>query len=135
MKLTVKAVSSLVFGDKYGEMWFSIYLKYIMCCAVTLRITHFSDNMGGPTQDELLQVLDNCDLSNSRCTTPSVSPAASLYNTSGSSRVRCAGAALYDSHLASSIEEEHEFIDNETQEDGENAAMPVNRPTYFVSQC
>jgi hypothetical protein len=89
--------------------------------------------MAGPTQGELLQVLDNCDLSNSRCTTPSVSPAASLYNTAGSSRVRCAGAALYDSHLASSIEEQHEL--DEIHDDGENADMPVNRPTYFVSQC
>ncbi|CAB4008289.1 BTB POZ domain-containing KCTD3 isoform X1 [Paramuricea clavata] len=95
-----------------------------------------TDNMAGPTQDELLQVLDNCDLSNSRCTTPSVSPAASLYNTAGSSRVRCAGAALYDSHLASSIEEQHELdVVNEIHDDGENADMPVNRPTYFVSQC
>lgn len=104
----------------------------------------FSDNMGGPTQNELLQVLDNCDLSNSRCTTPSVSPAASLYNTSGSNRVRCAGAALYDSHLGSSIEEEHELdivnevhVDNQHDDDIEeqNAVMPLNRPTYFVSQC
>ena len=92
--------------------------------------------MGGPTQDELLQVLDNCDLSNSRCTTPSVSPAASLYNTAGTTRVRCAGAALYDSHLASSIEEEHEFVVNEIQDNGGGEdVMPVNRPTYFVSQC
>ena len=102
----------------------------------------FSDNIGGPTQDELLQVLDNCDLSNSRCTTPSVSPATSLYNTS---RVRCqpASAALYDSHLASSIEEEHEVDivneihhDNEhSNEEAQNPTGSVNRPTYFVSQC
>jgi hypothetical protein len=50
--------------------------------------------------------------------------------------VRCAGAALYDSHLASSIEEEHEFVVNEIQDDGGGEdVMPVNRPTYFVSQC
>ena len=92
--------------------------------------------MGGPTQDELLQVLDNCDLSNSWCTTPSTSPAASLYNTAGTSRARCAGAALYDSHLGSSIEEEHEFVVNEIQDDGAgDDETPLNRPTYFVSQC
>ena len=33
---------------------------------------------GGPTADELLQALDSCDLTNSRFTTPSVSPAPSL---------------------------------------------------------
>ena len=84
-------------------------------------------------------MLDNCDLSNSRCTTPSVSPAASLYNTSG--RPRPAGAALYDSNLASSIEEEHQLdLINEIRDEYESserpsAALSVNRPTYFVSQC
>lgn len=100
------------------------------------------DNIGGPTQDELLQVLDNCELSNSRCTTPSVSPAVSLYNTAGSYRSRRAGPALYDSHLESSIEEERDVeIVNDEHDDldeatgGERGDTLVNRPTYYVSQC
>lgn len=86
-------------------------------------------------------MLDNCDLSNSRCTTPSVSPAASLYNASGSGRLKCAGAALYDSNLASSIEEEHDIdLINEIHDEHDNveehsSSLRVNRPTYFVSQC
>lgn len=86
-------------------------------------------------------MLDNCDLSNSRCPTPSVSPAASVYNSAVSSRVKCAGAALYDSHLGSSIEEEHDLdIVNEVQDDDvahqqRHDVMPENRPTYFVSKC
>lgn len=29
---------------------------------------------GGPTAEELLRLLDQCDLSNSHCSTPSISP-------------------------------------------------------------
>lgn len=34
--------------------------------------------MGGPTEEELLQLLDQCDLSTSRCATPNISPAPSV---------------------------------------------------------
>uniref|UniRef100_A0A7N8WX83 BTB/POZ domain-containing protein KCTD3 n=1 Tax=Mastacembelus armatus TaxID=205130 RepID=A0A7N8WX83_9TELE len=33
---------------------------------------------GGPTEEELLQLLDQCDLSTSRCATPNISPAPSV---------------------------------------------------------
>ena len=100
------------------------------------------ESTGGPTQDELLQVLEHCDLSNSRCTTPSVSPASSLYNASSGNRFKSA-MSLHETHLASSIEEERELeIANEIQEDfhhggdeEEQDAMQHNQPTYFVSQC
>ncbi|KAM9817522.1 LOW QUALITY PROTEIN: BTB/POZ domain-containing protein KCTD3 [Neosynchiropus ocellatus] len=36
------------------------------------------EDVGGPTEEELLQLLDQCDLSTSRCATPNVSPAPSL---------------------------------------------------------
>lgn len=36
------------------------------------------DEIGGPTEEELLQLLDQCDLSTSRCATPNISPASSL---------------------------------------------------------
>ncbi|XP_069030133.1 BTB/POZ domain-containing protein KCTD3 [Embiotoca jacksoni] len=36
------------------------------------------DDVGGPTEEELLQLLDQCDLSTSRCATPSISPAPSM---------------------------------------------------------
>ncbi|AWP01779.1 putative BTB/POZ domain-containing protein KCTD3-like [Scophthalmus maximus] len=36
------------------------------------------EDVGGPTEEELLQLLDQCDLSTSRCATPSISPAPSL---------------------------------------------------------
>ncbi|XP_069787392.1 BTB/POZ domain-containing protein KCTD3 isoform X2 [Narcine bancroftii] len=35
-------------------------------------------DVGGPTEEELLKLLDQCDLSASRCVTPNISPAASL---------------------------------------------------------
>uniref|UniRef100_A0A8C5EU71 BTB domain-containing protein n=1 Tax=Gouania willdenowi TaxID=441366 RepID=A0A8C5EU71_GOUWI len=34
--------------------------------------------IGGPTEEELLQLLDQCDLSTSRCATPNISPAPSV---------------------------------------------------------
>ncbi|XP_076834039.1 BTB/POZ domain-containing protein KCTD3 isoform X1 [Brachyhypopomus gauderio] len=34
--------------------------------------------VGGPTEEELLKLLDQCDLSTSRCATPNISPAPSL---------------------------------------------------------
>lgn len=37
-----------------------------------------SSDAGGPTEEELLKLLDQCDLSTSRCATPSISPAASV---------------------------------------------------------
>ncbi|KAK0150801.1 BTB/POZ domain-containing protein KCTD3 [Merluccius polli] len=36
------------------------------------------DDVGGPSEEELLQLLDQCDLSTSRCATPNISPAPSV---------------------------------------------------------
>ncbi|XP_078107679.1 BTB/POZ domain-containing protein KCTD3 isoform X1 [Sander vitreus] len=36
------------------------------------------EDAGGPTEEELLQLLDQCDLSTSRCATPNISPAPSM---------------------------------------------------------
>ncbi|XP_061670385.1 BTB/POZ domain-containing protein KCTD3 [Syngnathoides biaculeatus] len=36
------------------------------------------EDVGGPTEEELLQLLDQCDLSASRCATPNISPAPSV---------------------------------------------------------
>lgn len=38
----------------------------------------FSQDVGGPTEEELLKLLDQCDLSTSRCATPNISPATSV---------------------------------------------------------
>ncbi|RXM98696.1 BTB/POZ domain-containing protein KCTD3 [Acipenser ruthenus] len=35
-------------------------------------------DVGGPTEEELLKLLDQCDLSSSRCATPNISPATSV---------------------------------------------------------
>jgi len=35
-------------------------------------------DVGGPSEEELLQLLDQCDLSTSRCATPNISPAPSV---------------------------------------------------------
>lgn len=46
--------------------------------AVTVTARTFSPDAGGPTEEELLKLLDQCDLSASRCATPSISPATSV---------------------------------------------------------
>lgn len=37
-----------------------------------------TDTSGGPTPEELWKLLDQCDLSNSHCSTPCISPSPSL---------------------------------------------------------
>lgn len=39
---------------------------------------YLSAVVGGPTEEELLKLLDQCDLSTSRCATPNISPAPSV---------------------------------------------------------
>uniref|UniRef100_A0A8C2G4N4 BTB/POZ domain-containing protein KCTD3-like n=1 Tax=Cyprinus carpio TaxID=7962 RepID=A0A8C2G4N4_CYPCA len=41
-------------------------------------LTTAMDTVGGPTEEELLKLLDQCDLSTSHCATPNISPAPSV---------------------------------------------------------
>ncbi|XP_053523281.1 BTB/POZ domain-containing protein KCTD3 isoform X2 [Artibeus jamaicensis] len=50
---------------------------------------------GGPTEEELLKLLDQCDLSTSRCATPSISPATSVVQPS---RLRESSSSLQLQH-------------------------------------
>ncbi|XP_027274524.1 BTB/POZ domain-containing protein KCTD3 isoform X2 [Cricetulus griseus] len=50
---------------------------------------------GGPTEEELLKLLDQCDLSTSRCATPNISPAASVLQ---HSRLRESNSSLQLQH-------------------------------------
>ncbi|XP_015201895.1 BTB/POZ domain-containing protein KCTD3 isoform X1 [Lepisosteus oculatus] len=43
-----------------------------------LPFSRVSSDVGGPTEEELLKLLDQCDLSASRCATPNISPATSV---------------------------------------------------------
>lgn len=52
------------------------------CPVSALKLLWSFTDIGGPTEEELLQLLDQCDLSASRCATPNISPAPSvLHNT------------------------------------------------------
>lgn len=49
------------------------------CVIHTVCIICAADQaIGGPSPDELLRLLDQCDLSNSLCSTPCMSPSPSL---------------------------------------------------------
>nr|XP_033793655.1 BTB/POZ domain-containing protein KCTD3 isoform X2 [Geotrypetes seraphini] len=48
-------------------------------------------DVGGPTEEELLKLLDQCDLSTSRCATPNISPATSVIQ---QSRLRDSNSSL-----------------------------------------
>ncbi|XP_031194216.1 BTB/POZ domain-containing protein KCTD3 isoform X1 [Mastomys coucha] len=50
---------------------------------------------GGPTEEELLKLLDQCDLSTSRCATPNISPATSVLQ---HSRLRESSSSLQLQH-------------------------------------
>uniref|UniRef100_A0A8C9L8K4 BTB/POZ domain-containing protein KCTD3 n=1 Tax=Pavo cristatus TaxID=9049 RepID=A0A8C9L8K4_PAVCR len=45
---------------------------------LTTAMDMVNKNVGGPTEEELLKLLDQCDLSTSRCATPNISPATSV---------------------------------------------------------
>ncbi|XP_073740143.1 BTB/POZ domain-containing protein KCTD3 isoform X7 [Callorhinus ursinus] len=52
-------------------------------------------DVGGPTEEELLKLLDQCDLSTSRCATPNISPATSVLQ---HSRLRESSSSLQLQH-------------------------------------
>ncbi|XP_050806175.1 BTB/POZ domain-containing protein KCTD3 isoform X3 [Gopherus flavomarginatus] len=52
-------------------------------------------DVGGPTEEELLKLLDQCDLSTSRCATPNISPATSVVQ---QSRLRDSSSSLQLQH-------------------------------------
>ncbi|XP_040841612.1 BTB/POZ domain-containing protein KCTD3 isoform X3 [Ochotona curzoniae] len=52
-------------------------------------------DVGGPTEEELLRLLDQCDLSTSRCATPNISPATSVVQ---HSRLRESNSSLQLQH-------------------------------------
>ncbi|MXQ84047.1 hypothetical protein E5288_WYG012141 [Bos mutus] len=52
-------------------------------------------DVGGPTEEELLKLLDQCDLSTSRCATPNISPATSVVQ---HSRLRESSSSLQLQH-------------------------------------
>lgn len=50
--------------------------------------------IGGPTPDELIRLLDQCDLSNSLCSTPCMSPCPSNLPTATIARLKAANVAF-----------------------------------------
>lgn len=50
--------------------------------------------IGGPTADELLRLLDQCDLSNSHCSTPCMSPCPTTLATATIARLKAANVAF-----------------------------------------
>uniref|UniRef100_A0A8C5F033 BTB/POZ domain-containing protein KCTD3 n=1 Tax=Gouania willdenowi TaxID=441366 RepID=A0A8C5F033_GOUWI len=57
-------------GNGTIQMWdLTTAMDTLLLCLV---------DIGGPTEEELLQLLDQCDLSTSRCATPNISPAPSV---------------------------------------------------------
>lgn len=50
---------------------------------------------GGPTAEELLRLLDQCDLSNSHCSTPSISPyPGTLISKGNTARLKASNVAF-----------------------------------------
>lgn len=74
-------------SEDKGTLWYSrtVVCFFFLSSAVPdcnkwtwpLRALSLAD-VGGPTEEELLKLLDQCDLSTSRCATPNISPATSV---------------------------------------------------------
>ena len=79
------------------------------------------DDIGNVTQGELLRTLEQCDLSASRCTSPSMSPATSLLHTN------LTGSRLKLSYSCPSLSED----------DRDEAGATGGKPKYgiLISQC
>ncbi|KAI5740167.1 hypothetical protein M8J76_001188 [Diaphorina citri] len=60
-----------------------------------------SQNSGGPTPEELLKLLDQCDLSNSHCSTPCLSPYPTLVGTTA--RIKPSNMALLNQSGANQL--------------------------------
>jgi len=60
-------------------LWFFLCPHMCMTTVNGLGRSELSlSDIGGPTEEELLKLLDQCDLSTSRCATPNISPATSV---------------------------------------------------------
>ena len=75
------------------KMWEFLSKTFCIC---DVRLLLCLIDVGGPTEEELLQLLDQCDLSTSRCATPSISPAPSVLH---HSRLRESCSRLGRQHM------------------------------------
>lgn len=96
-----------------------IYSLFAFDTPVVISIAE-RDDIGNVTQGELLRTLEQCDLSASRCTTPSISPATSLLQTNFTA------SRLKPSYSCPSL-----------NEDDRDEAGPSNGKSRYVyiSQC
>lgn len=103
---------------KHTEYHHCLYVSYVTP-SVTLSTER--DDIGNVTQGELLRTLEQCDLSASRCTTPSMSPATSLLHTN------LTGSRLKLSYSCPSLGED----------DREEAGASGGKSKYgiLISQC
>lgn len=76
--------------------------------------------IGGPTEEELLQLLDQCDLSTSRCATPNISPAPSVLH---HTRLR---------ESCSRLERQHAFTNPYKQCDVFERPLKISRLFFLV---
>lgn len=57
---------------------------------------------GGPTPHELLRLLDQCDLSNSHCSTPCISPCPANLSGAAAARIKAANMDFLNQQMAAS---------------------------------
>uniref|UniRef100_A0A8C7XK03 BTB/POZ domain-containing protein KCTD3 n=1 Tax=Oryzias sinensis TaxID=183150 RepID=A0A8C7XK03_9TELE len=86
-----------------GVYMFSLHInnfrhQYSLEKVCVLSLLYVVD-VGGPTEEELLQLLDQCDLSTSRCATPNISPAPSVMH-HAQLRESCSRLEIHCKHRA-----------------------------------
>lgn len=55
---------------------------------------NFHEGLGGPSAEELIQLLDQCDISNSLCSTPCMSPCLSSMSSNTITRLKASNVAF-----------------------------------------
>ena len=79
-------------------------------------------DVGGPTPEELVRLLDQCDISNSRQTTPSVSPSPSLM--AANQHTSSASSLLSNHQHVTPSSQRRRGVGHDAQEHGPGAQAP-----------
>ena len=86
MKVSHWEAAVQIFHEKWTWSWWLWWWRWFVWILYFLNIPAIETGVGGPTAAELVHLVDQCDLTNSRATTPSVSPSPLLMASGGQSQ-------------------------------------------------
>lgn len=99
-----------------GTLRASINIIYFRILSIPFNIVAASKSNGGPSPEELLRLLDQCDLSNSHCSTPCISPCPTLLGTTA--RIKASNMAFLNQSVSQQT--------NELGQNSNNSGVPTS---------